>query len=571
MIEQNNVRKKGEYKMKRLVAKILVKPNESKNEDFTLALVDYFNAEFKKNNMKSKKNNGYVKVALNGKYEDKYDSVVIDCCNGKVYLRGKDIKDKYFGRLSKFNMKRKSDAYHCVNYNATRIINRINKINASFGAKVVVADLRQKNVVALYQKDIEKMICIAKRKKSFIKEFSFDKDFTDKICEIFKQYYEKFINSEQYTNYVKSNASRIEDLDLMQIMEDNHLDKMVIREVKQSIGVCEFEVVDLNDDIQGAFWGFCNDNEELVNKCKEKAYDLLALQTKVSNKKHILDMRPIIVADLRIVADEQKDFATEMANDKSFHDKVNSIFEKICTDFINSDDCEKYIKGYKPSEIMYVDSTMLMEENKIDEKAVIQVEKELNTREYDVDLLESEIHSAFYSFVAKNEQVWNAFQKKVTEVSTKNVKSLSEELSNLNDVPGRQIPVKDIDNIDVINRDKPFLYYDGDIMIGEQGGTHSQIVTDLLGREEDRWKGGRPNTSKIQEIDQNAPIGFGHIVDNIAFVDDWGMKNCTVQEIGKAIVKENGIDKAYTSPDTNQNYFERVAKNKYKQFLDLRW
>ena len=49
---------------KRLIAKIIVKPSESKSEDFTLALVDYFNKEFKNNNLNSKRNNGYVKVAL---------------------------------------------------------------------------------------------------------------------------------------------------------------------------------------------------------------------------------------------------------------------------------------------------------------------------------------------------------------------------------------------------------------------------------------------------------------------------------------------------------------------------
>lgn len=132
--------------MRRLIAKISVLPTDSKNDNFVLALVDYFSKEFKNANLQAKKNNGYVKVALNGKYNDKYDCVIIDCCNGKMYLRGADCKDKYFGRLSKFNTGRKSDAYHCVNYNATRIINRINKLNASF-VKDNVLDMRD-DVVA---------------------------------------------------------------------------------------------------------------------------------------------------------------------------------------------------------------------------------------------------------------------------------------------------------------------------------------------------------------------------------------------------------------------------------------
>ena len=583
--------------MKRLVAKISIKPKDSKNDDFTLALVDYFNAEFKKNNLKSKKNNGYVKVALNGKYKEKYDYIIVDCCNGKVYLRGVDVKDKYFGRLSKFNANRKSDAYHCVNYNATRLVNRINKINASFEQeKILVADLRQKKVVALFKKDIENMICKAEEKKSFIKEFSFNKEFSDKIREIFKQYYEKFINSEQYANYVKSNSSRIENLDLMQIMEDNHLDMMVVREVKKNIDVSEYKEVSLNDDIQGAFWGYCNDNEEILNKCKEKANVLLSSQTKLSKKlnpKRILDLRTVVrVADLRgkiriagkyidlqnnnnIIhfADDKKEFLVEMANDKQFHDKVFNIFQKYCMNFVNSDIYSDYIKSFKSSQIAELDPVTIMEDNNINEKVIDEVKKEIDIDEYDETDLNNDIDASFWNYLNQDEELWEKCKDKVKNAFTTQSKSLAEELSSLNDAPGRQIQTKDVDNVDVFNRDKPFLYYNGDILIGNQAGTHSQIVSDLLGKDEDRWKGLRPDLKNVNGIDEDDSFGFGHIVDNIAFIDDFGMKNCTIDEIGKAVVKESGVDKAYTSPNQYQSYFERVAnkfKKKFKRILDLR-
>lgn len=110
------------------LAKLATLPQYSKNDNFTLALVDYLYNELKLNGISARRENSYVKVALSNKYEDKFEHIIIDCCDGKMYLRGKDCKDKRWGKLSKFNLKRKSDAYVCANYNARRIINRIKKL-----------------------------------------------------------------------------------------------------------------------------------------------------------------------------------------------------------------------------------------------------------------------------------------------------------------------------------------------------------------------------------------------------------------------------------------------------------
>ena len=109
-------------------SRLTITPSDSKNEDFTLSLVDYFYKELANRGITSNKKASYLEVNLPKKYEDKYDMLVIDCDNGKVYLRGSECKDKHFGKLSKFNPQRKSDAYNCVNYSVTRLVNRINKL-----------------------------------------------------------------------------------------------------------------------------------------------------------------------------------------------------------------------------------------------------------------------------------------------------------------------------------------------------------------------------------------------------------------------------------------------------------
>ena len=112
-------------------SKLTITPDDSKSDNFTLSLVDYLHKELDIRGIISNKKSSYLEVALPKKYEDKYDSVVIDCDNGKIYLRGSDCKDKNFGRLSRFNPQRKSDAYNCVNYSVTRLTNRIKKLITS--------------------------------------------------------------------------------------------------------------------------------------------------------------------------------------------------------------------------------------------------------------------------------------------------------------------------------------------------------------------------------------------------------------------------------------------------------
>lgn len=136
-------------------ASIKVKPSDSKEKDYHLALAEYLYKELKSNGIQVKKHNISLRVALNNKLEEKYEHIVIDCLEGKIYLRGKEVKDKYFGRLRRFQANGKpSDAYHCVAQSVTRIINRIKKLQDSLSQveREVLADapldLRRKVEVA---------------------------------------------------------------------------------------------------------------------------------------------------------------------------------------------------------------------------------------------------------------------------------------------------------------------------------------------------------------------------------------------------------------------------------------
>ena len=115
-------------KIKRLCA-IKVMPKDSREKDFHLALADYFHKEFKHNGFEPSRHSTIIKISLPNTADYANSSVIIDCTEGKVFLRGSDIRDRYFGRLRRFrNGQRNSDAYHCVVQSANRLINRIRRL-----------------------------------------------------------------------------------------------------------------------------------------------------------------------------------------------------------------------------------------------------------------------------------------------------------------------------------------------------------------------------------------------------------------------------------------------------------
>ena len=137
-----------------------IKPSDSKQKDFHLALADYLYKELKSQNMGVKRHNVILKISLKNKHEDKYEHVIIDCLEGRMFLRGKEVKDKYFGRLRRFQGgSRTSDAYHCAVQSATRIIKRIQKLQESLNGeeREVLGDVTRLDLRNIERQDLRKI------------------------------------------------------------------------------------------------------------------------------------------------------------------------------------------------------------------------------------------------------------------------------------------------------------------------------------------------------------------------------------------------------------------------------
>lgn len=124
-----------------------IKPSYIKEKDFNLALSQYLYRELRKHKISVKKIGVLLDISLPNKYKDKYDHLIIDCLDGKLYLRGGKVKDKYCGKLNKFsNGQRRSDAYACATQSIRKILLKLEQlvqnINKQGGVNKNVRDLR---------------------------------------------------------------------------------------------------------------------------------------------------------------------------------------------------------------------------------------------------------------------------------------------------------------------------------------------------------------------------------------------------------------------------------------------
>ena len=143
------------------------------------------------------------------------------------------------------------------------------------------------------------------------------------------------------------------------------------------------------------------------------------------------------------------------------------------------------------------------------------------------------------------------------------------DLAEVDDKIGEQTNVEDGRTLDCDTRDGAFVYIDGDVAYGEEGKTHGQILADYmeeLGNEDmipedlkgDDIAGSRPTQSRMRRLVDTDNVAFGHIVDNMAFVEvlETGANE---DDVVKACKKQLKVDKVYFL-DNDNHIVKRLAK-----------
>ena len=123
--------------------------------------------------------------------------------------------------------------------------------------------------------------------------------------------------------------------------------------------------------------------------------------------------------------------------------------------------------------------------------------------------------------------------------------------------------------IDYDTRDNCFVYINGELVMGENANsTHGKIIEKYLQEKnldfENGEAYGRPSKSDIEEFMPVNKLGFGHISNNVAFIETDTMDGCNVNEIVNAL--RGKVQKIYTYPD--EFSITRVARDKISTLKD---
>ena len=150
-------------------------------------------------------------------------------------------------------------------------------------------------------------------------------------------------------------------------------------------------------------------------------------------------------------------------------------------------------------------------------------------------------------YIYQSKELSKVFNDEVTKYYKELFRKKVDNLSELNDKPGDIVNI-DVKNFDYYNRDKAFLYVDGDIYIGETDETHSDIVSRYFNQDNQL----RPGESNIGK-----EVIFGHIVNNIAFID--ASESINPMNISNEIQNELDVKKVYLISLDNETKLIRIA------------
>lgn len=568
--------------MKKLIAKLATLPQYSKNDNFTMALVDYLYNELKLNGISARREKSYVKVALSNKYEGKFEHIIIDCCDGRMYLRGKDCKDKRWGKLSKFNLKRKSDAYVCANYNARRIINRIKKLEDKMMEKVEMIQKEKFSLasstsiddeVNYYLYDLDTDINETEKEPVEVdiidsdNDEIIDLDAEDEIIELDDDteaypYCELDENDvvEEYPFYdLDDYDGEIEAYIFVEPMEKEVMDELVhdlmegnYIELSDEDVVDVYPYYDLEDDDEVEAYPYYELDENDVDEAY--TFDNLSEEEQTELLHDMLDENYI---DIKTASDEDKPLDKLMA-------QKDAIFDEYFKNFFQSQELTNFIQKQPLTYTMSLGVEDLVHDVKDNYRKDIAdfVKNKLNISVDDTNF-DKDIYDVFSDYVFSNEK--KLFDKLIVtlkNVAGKMLDDFSKQLENNNDQVGRKIDMGNgvIDTVDIINRSKPFLFLDGEVHVGKNNQTHSDILRELNKTDKEGMR--RPT---MNDFPDDAAVAFGHISGKIGFLDGY-TKNCSDEEVAKAVVQSGVVSKVYTTPDGGK-YITRLANNKLAWIL----
>ena len=240
---------------------------------------------------------------------------------------------------------------------------------------------------------------------------------------------------------------------------------------------------------------------------------------------------------------------------------VNDYIDDITNNDLLLDEYKNWLSDYNTEDELDVSSD-----------CVSEMAEELTSK---TDI-EENFDKALNSYVSYCERNYSGFGEEDDDI-TLDLKYNEEDntvddwsdLAEVDDKIGEQTNVEFGIRLDYDTRDGAFVYIDGDVAYGEEGKTHGQILADYMeehGNEDmipedlkgDDIAGSRPTQSRMRRLVDTDNVAFGHIVDNMAFVEvlETGANE---DDVAKACKKQLKVDKVYFLDNYN-DVVKRLAK-----------
>ena len=119
------------------------------------------------------------------------------------------------------------------------------------------------------------------------------------------------------------------------------------------------------------------------------------------------------------------------------------------------------------------------------------------------------------------------------------------------------------DKIDLSNRDGNFIIIDGKVITGDDSATHSQLINEYIEKylnqdiNEDLNEYKVRDTEMFDQLSNDTPIAFGHIVNNTALIET--CDNCTIDDAVSVLKEQCNFDKIYEY-DASGDTITRLAR-----------
>ena len=249
--------------------------------------------------------------------------------------------------------------------------------------------------------------------------------------------------------------------------------------------------------------------------------------------------------------------------DSTIKNQFNTIKYKLFDQFFSLESLKKYINSNNIKEdydsLMQITSQTVFNFYfvQIKDKLISQLKlpnKIVNNKFFDADLKKL--------FLDNPQKMFLKFYENLNKLILPLTRLKLKDLEDVNFDKKGDSHYIDIATFDQNNRELAFIILNGRLFFSQPGETHINIIERLKNLPKEKFY--RSGIESLLEGKYDS-LAFGHIIDNIAFLENQNIQgNITAARAIKILIQNPRITKVYT--DIDQNYITRLAK-KYKGAL----